>query len=472
VKVASLDWWLEPVVGLAAAASVGSGWSIDFWSAGAPWVPSAYQDVSLGASDLGLAVLVVYSCVVATTAMRRRFTMRSKVMVVAGGALLACLALSTIGAIAPLLSIATTVDVGLGLAAYLAVARRPRLARWLLIGFGCLILLELPLSVLQETSQSRLSLASLIGPTSGSYSASAAGADVVFGPNGARWQRAMGSFPHPNVFGGFLAVALVLALPYLARGGRGRGAVLLTGWGVGWLELVFSFSRAALLAAVVGCCVWVIGHRRRARGQPSLAWLLVPPMAALASGAAVAGPFLLPRLAPTSAILSTTPVVGRLMLGQVALSLILTHPLFGVGAGNFSLAELAPPFNAIAVDPVHVVPLLVTAEAGLPAGLAWLALVVGGPIVDWRQRRQSGASWCAWLALPVAVLAVALLDHYLWTLPAGRLVFWLGLAIWTAEEEGGARGDGGGQNGVRLRDCPGGRTQSLTNVPASASGGN
>ena len=435
MKLASLDRRLGAAIALATAASVGSDWSISLWSARAPWVPAVYQNVSVGASDLGLAALVTYSCVVATRAALPPLPARSLVVVVAGVSLLGSLAISAIGAIAPPLSIATTAEVGLGLAAYVSVVRRPRLAQWLLIGFGCLILLELPLSVLQETSQSRFPLAAILGPASGSYPASTPGAAVVVGLNGARWQRAMGSFPHPNVLGGFLAVALVLVLPSLERGGRGRLAALLTVWGAGWVELVLSFSRAALLAALVGCGVWLIGRHGRTRWRFSIAWLLVPPMAALVGATVVAGPFLQPRLEPTPAMLSTTPVSGRLMLGQVATSLILAHPLVGIGAGNFSLAELAPPYNAVAVDPVHVVPLLVAAEAGLPAGLAWLALVVGGPIVGWRHGGRAHPS-SSWLALPVAVLTLALLDHYLWTLPAGRFVFWTGLAIWTVMEEG------------------------------------
>src|SRR5438067_10401916 len=102
--------------------------------------------------------------------------------------------------------------------------------------------------------------------------ATAPGAPAVLGPDGQRWQRAMGSFPHPNVLGGFVAAFLVLGLPWLAKGGQaglarergarwvarlagdGRGrAVLLAVWDAGWVELVFSFSRAALLAAAHGC---------------------------------------------------------------------------------------------------------------------------------------------------------------------------------------------------------------------------
>lgn len=431
MRPASFERWIESFVGLAAALSVGIGWAVDLWSARAPWVPTVYQDVLVEANDLGLAVVVFGALIVGRDPATRRFSSQSKLAAIAGGILLVFLAASAPGAIAPLLSVATTAHVGLGFLAYLAVARRPRLARWLLIGFGCLILLELPLIVLQEATQSEFPLVALLGSGGNPGPASAAGAAVLFGLNGARWQRAMGSFPHPNVLGGFVAITLVLALPLRARLDRNWRAVWLIVWTVGWIELVFSFSRAGLLAAFLGCGIWWLNYREQSCERFALAGLLVPPGLALVGAAAVAGPFLLPRIAPTPAVLTSTPVAGRLLLGSVARDLILAHPLFGVGAGNFSLAELAPPFDAVAVDPVHVVPLLVAAEAGVPAGLAWLVLVVSGPLVDW-QRHRFDAAARGELALPATVLTLALLDHYLWTLGAGRFVFWLGLAIWAA----------------------------------------
>ena len=422
---------LGPVVALAAAVSVGSDWGISLWSARMPWIPAAYQDVWLTASGLGMLVMVVYSRLVARKSPTRPTGSRSPLTIYAGGALLVLLLASTFGATAPLLGIATVVNVGLGLAASVAVSRDALLARWSLIGFGCLILLELPLCILQETTQSRFQPGAFFRPAQAADAANLPGAAVLFGPDGLRWQRALGSFPHPNVLGGFVAIALVLALPYLQSLKGNRLALLRAGWCAGWVELVFTFSRAALLAAAVGCGIWLIGGLVYAPRRSSLGWLALAPIVALALGGAVAGPYFFPRIAPTSTLLRTTPIVDRLTIGLVALSLIQTHPLLGVGAGNFTLAELRPPFDAVSVDPVHNVPLLVAAEAGLPAGVAWLVIVVGQPIANWKRRRHDRASW-VWFALPAAMLTLSFLDHYLWTLPAGRLIFWLGLGIWAA----------------------------------------
>src|SRR5207302_847525 len=98
----------------------------------------------------------------------------ARVVAAAGGALLACLALSAVGAPAPLLSLALLVKVGCGLLAYFTIARRPRLARWLLLGAGCLIVAELPLVLLQQATQSTFPAGTLLyrWPAGGSSSSS------------------------------------------------------------------------------------------------------------------------------------------------------------------------------------------------------------------------------------------------------------------------------------------------------------
>jgi hypothetical protein len=101
-----------------------------------------------------------------------------------------------------------------------------------------------------------------------------------------------------------------------------------------------------------------------------------------------------------------------------------------VGAGNFSLATLQPPFDAVMVDPAHAVPLLVAAEAGILAGLAWLALVLAAPVAAWR-RGDRRLFW-EQSAIVLALLTLAMLDHYLWSLPTGRAIFWIVLGITAA----------------------------------------
>jgi O-antigen ligase len=127
-------------------------------------------------------------------------------------------------------------------------------------------------------------------------------------------------------------------------------------------------------------------------------------------------------------LLGDQSATQRELIDGVALSMIRAHPLDGVGAGNFSLVTLAPPYDAVMVDPAHAVPLLIAAESGVPAGFAWLALVLAAPVAAWRRaRRQPFFGDSA--AVTATLLTLAFLDHYLWTLPPGTAILWTTLGI-------------------------------------------
>ncbi|HLZ10442.1 MAG TPA: hypothetical protein VKT80_17775, partial [Chloroflexota bacterium] len=115
----------------------------------------------------------------------------------------------------------------------------------------------------------------------------------------------------------------------------------------------------------------------------------------------------------------------RWLLVQVAGDMLRQHPMFGVGAGNFPVVESRPPYDGVMVDPVHVIPLLVAAEAGLPAAFAWLLLVIGPAIARIKWRAYSAASVNHSIAISVTLLVLSGFDHYFWTLPPGRSLFWI-----------------------------------------------
>lgn len=431
MKAERLERWLEPVVAVAAALSVGYDWTRTLWHADLRWVPNPFQDAALSASGLGLLALAAFGWLGTRSVRALPWLVGDRVIGASGVVLLAFSGLSAMSAPAPVLSLARTVEVATGLLAYLAVARRPRLARWLLVGFGCLILVQLPIVALQETTQSTFPVGQFIYNWGSDLPASASGAAVVIEAGGARWQRAQGTFPHPNVLGGFLAAFIVLVLPRLIESERAR-TVRFTIWTIAWLELFLTFSRAALLAALIGCAAWTWANARRVTKQHQLRRLAWPPLLTLGIAAAASGTFLFARFEPTLSQLTSAAVADRVLLVRIALGLVQSHPLLGIGAGNFSVVESLPPLDSIAVDPVHVVPLLVAAEAGIPAGLAWLGVVLGEPVATCWQRGRFDREAISRLALPLAVLTLALLDHYLWTLAPGRALFWFAMGSWAA----------------------------------------
>jgi O-antigen ligase len=233
---------------------------------------------------------------------------------------------------------------------------------------------------------------------------------------GQNWLRAYGLTFHPNVFGGYLVIALLLAMPFLLR-----ISAWLFVWWLLWAGLIITFSRAALLAAVITvpiATLWLYWQRpscRRSLGLAIAGLLLIG-----AAGAALFSEQFATRL-------GMGHVTEWLSLGereaqlQVALGIISTRPISGVGAGNFPLAVPSSGFDLRAL-PVHNIPLLLASEVGVLGGAVWVWATIMALVRlrRWMQRRNEWVvvGLCSWLALGF----IALFDFYPWGLNAGRLL--------------------------------------------------
>lgn len=426
--VRSVEWCLAFSVVL----SLGLDPALSLWHVASTAVPPEFRTVSLSASDLTLLILTMYGWSIRHgDAPTSSHPMRLAI-VFFGAILTVCVGLSAFVAGAPWLSLSRIVQVGLGLLACLTLAKRRSLADRVLVCGAGLILLQLPQIIVQEISQTSVSLGSPIPGWPPVTAARVSGALIVFGPGNERWQRGMGSFLHPNLLGGFLALAIVFSLPWLARGGR-HAMILWPIWAVAWLELLLTFSRSALLAALTGCLLWGIAQFRQTLPRRRVAFAGIP----IALGGALAvvlSRFFLPRFNP-SGVIEGASVTDRLHLMRIAARVIAAHPLLGVGAGNFSLAEARLPLASISGQPVHIVPLLVTSEAGIVAGLAWLGLVVGVPIVGLRAKRSNARLCCERMAIPVVIVVLASFDHYFWSFAPGQALFWVSLGVWASHQD-------------------------------------
>ena len=120
--------------------------------------------------------------------------------------------------------------------------QRPVSPRWLAAGLVAGGLLEAALALAQFQTQAALVPPALGLPWLPRSDAALSGAPVLLDARSARVLRAFGTFPHPNVLGGYLALALV-CLPLL--GGRRRVEWLL--WPAGALLAagLWSHSHAA-----------------------------------------------------------------------------------------------------------------------------------------------------------------------------------------------------------------------------------
>lgn len=249
------------------------------------------------------------------------------------------------------------------------VNERPPLL-WIVAGIICL---QAVVAFGQFFSQSDLGL-SFMGE--GALDPAVAGISVVMrGPT--RWLRAYGLTTHPNVLASTL-VTLLLALPVLDRlaGVRQRRARQLL-FVVGFAALLTTLSRWAAVCLLLGLAINVIPWmmiRWRGNGSSRPFIVTVLPAVLLLTllflafyGDAVTG----------RAVALETPVESRSLWERgrdrdIALRLIVEHPLSGVGVGQYLPAARAYDDWA---GIVHNVPLLMATEMGLAGIAAWLWLV-------------------------------------------------------------------------------------------------
>ena len=269
--------------------------------------------------------------------------------------------------------------------------------------------------------------------------ASILGASVVE-TDMARWLRGYGSFPHPNILGGWLALGLLLAVKEAVRRGRSAASTLsyipIAIMSVG---LAVTFSRSAWLAFGVGIAVLIVGviarsvATKQSREQRNSDGITSPPFRRLAMTLGVmllfVGTLVWSYPEPFnervfgSGRLETKSSEERSGGISEALQLIQKHPFMGVGVGNYGLAvhrDIDNSQPAYYYQPVHNVLLLVLAELGV-IGLIlmiWLAVSLRGAIAP----KQSYQSMAAGLSVLLPITVLAFFDHYVWSLYAGVMI--------------------------------------------------
>ncbi len=244
-----------------------------------------------------------------------------------------------------------------------------------------------------------------------------------------RMLRAYGSFPHPNMLGGWLVLSLLLAVNEVRRTPFAYIAIALLSVG-----LAVTFSRSAWLAFGAGLAIYIlialIGLlQSRVRSfamtrRGALALVVI----ALFVGVLVASyPEPFKERVFGSGRLEVKSYEERSGGISESLSLIKQHPLVGVGVGNYGLAvhrDIDAGKPAYYYQPVHNMSLLVFAELGF-IGLILMIWF----LLSLRPAESAGkailSSYGRLLSAGVFLIPLALLslfDHYLWSLYSGMMI--------------------------------------------------
>jgi O-antigen ligase len=318
------------------------------------------------------------------------------------------------------------------------------------------------LGIWQFVTQSTFA-SSLLGMSH--YEVWQAGTSVLKNESG-RWLRAYGSFPHPNLLGGFLSAVLVLSIGSRVLRTKIQDAgykmqdlisfiiyhaslILIL------LALILTFSRAAWLGAALGIGMIVFFQKSRIINHKSKIIFGVIGMA-VAVFVFILRDQVFPRF-DSRAIDREGSVEDRVQSLRDAEPLIAEHPLLGVGAGNFTAAimeekggrgvkgEMGRPIWSI--QPAHNVFVLVLAELGIVGLFLFAAFLFSVFVVPlgrlWRcwkgkqvarskhqaeERENSSLLLTPYSLLQVSLFALLpsfFLDHWLWSSHFGLLLLFL-----------------------------------------------
>jgi O-antigen ligase len=225
--------------------------------------------------------------------------------------------------------------------------------------------------------------------------------------------RAVGTFTQPNLLATFLALGLPAAL---ALGLRGRAALrpaCLVAFVVVFAGLALSLSRGGAFAALGALALFMAWAAAR---RLALVGLAVVAVVAVVGG----NPF--GNVAQVDAVVQRVSSVEytvqagadpRFLLWRTSPEIIVDHPLFGVGAGQFPL--VAPRYGLFELssgkvfDHAHNAALTIAVELGVLglAALAWLVAALAVVAVR-ALRRQRGPGRPLAFAVAGALLALGL----------------------------------------------------------------
>lgn len=295
-----------------------------------------------------------------------------------------------------------------------------RQIHWFLVGVTVSALVGIAQFVFQYAPASKwLGLAS--------HDPAAGGSSVVeitntFGQN-IRWLRAYGMMDHPNVFGVVMGIGMFLALHVLLnekerftkRERLGQHVVLITSS----MGVLVSLSRAAIGGVAVALVVALAAlfYRKQQRMVFRTLKMLVMPLV-FCGVLLLAYPQQFMVRSDAQGRLEAKSIAERKISFDESRAMIREDFLWGVGAGNYveKLVTENPGLASWLYQPVHNVFLLLWAELGLFGILTGIGLA-GATIA--RAYKTSIFLLAACITLVPAIL----LDHWLYDLHVGMLIF-------------------------------------------------
>lgn len=308
---------------------------------------------------------------------------------------------------------------------YLSLRDTPDAWRWFIVGGCAALAIQIFLGIWQFAAQNTAMTLPLGLNWPGDLLPTMSGASVVQLANGVRWLRAYGTFPHPNLLGGFGFVFLSTSLGFYFTARRWK-LVSLVLFSLGVALLVFTFSRSAWLGVATLFIILVL--RRKMLGLRNMVLPMIATLVVAVILLISFFPLFFTRVVDTQVQTEQVSNYTRLWLVQRTWELIRMHPILGTGVGTFSLALANHVAAFYKIEPIHNMILLVTSELGVGGLVLLIGLVFVVLRMTFTTQNQPGIVFSGIL---MGLLVISLFDHYLWTLAPGRILLFSIIGIWS-----------------------------------------
>lgn len=252
-----------------------------------------------------------------------------------------------------------------------------------------------------------------------------------------RWLRAYGGMTHPNILGGSLVLSILLGLHTYVQTRKSykfMRITLLVSLSLIFIGLIVSFSRSAWIALLVGLitATLILWHKK----QSLLRKIQMPLLAFVSIG--ILFLLFLPQLFHTRSIEHTqfyhNSVIDRTLFIDQAKELLQSAPLTGIGQGNMTITSykdsVSPLKQIWHYQPVHNIFLLIFTELGIIGFLFFMMLLSIIVHMIWRASKIHPMTHAFFASICIALLVIALFDHWLITSHFGILLFWLLMTLY------------------------------------------
>lgn len=238
--------------------------------------------------------------------------------------------------------------------------------------------------------------------------------ESVLESDGQRLLRAYGGFDHPNIFGGVMAVALILIIDKLIRvKDKKEWLASVFVFIIFFWALLISFSRAAWLAFAVAFLIYLFFNFRRSLAKILLIFGLCAGVSMIFFGAN--SEWLSSRVSANGR-LENISIDERWTGLKIASEKIISQPFRPAGLGSYAnfLLNKYPDLSSWQYQPVHNVWLLLSAEVGVWSAILLLLFCLS---IILNNQKKSAIT----ISLLALLFVLSLFDHWLFSLPFGIL---------------------------------------------------